>query len=169
MIHVAGLVLITCNHLETLLCQLYRKLLEERITHYLSSEPYVKKVLNKELEDRRTLNLFGWIYARFRRLSADRGCIRATGRTTQSTSNIAAACVPRIRINFPACMNNIYKLLEQGVKLKHGQRFYLTLFLKDLGMPLAEARIFWSSFYRKIKGGKNDIYWMFKRMYKTRL
>ncbi|KAI5634236.1 eukaryotic and archaeal DNA primase, large subunit domain-containing protein [Phthorimaea operculella] len=51
---------------------------------------------------------------------------------------------------FPPCMLNLHQYLRRKHRLSHTQRFYYSLFLKDIGMPVEEAVEFWRLEYRQI-------------------
>ncbi|CAH0582902.1 unnamed protein product [Chrysodeixis includens] len=48
---------------------------------------------------------------------------------------------------FPPCMLNLHQNLRRRHRLTHSQRFYYSLFLKDIGMPVEEAVDFWKAEY----------------------
>ncbi|KAJ1524959.1 hypothetical protein ONE63_009814 [Megalurothrips usitatus] len=48
---------------------------------------------------------------------------------------------------FPPCMKNLHITLRHRHRLSHYSRFYYSLFLKDVGMPMMEAIEFWSKEY----------------------
>ncbi|CAH0385712.1 unnamed protein product [Bemisia tabaci] len=50
---------------------------------------------------------------------------------------------------FPPCMLHLYKTLRARHRLSHQARFYFSLFLKDIGMPLSESLAFWEAEYSK--------------------
>ncbi|KAH9524401.1 hypothetical protein Btru_054436 [Bulinus truncatus] len=50
---------------------------------------------------------------------------------------------------FPPCMNQLMKVLRQCHRLKHHDRIQLTLFLKELGLPLHDALLLWKHEYSK--------------------
>lgn len=56
---------------------------------------------------------------------------------------------------FPPCMLNLHQHLREKHRLTHDQRFYYSLFLKDLGMPVEEAVIFWKKEYQQAPNGKS--------------
>lgn len=49
---------------------------------------------------------------------------------------------------FPPCMLNLHQSLRNKHRLSHSQRFYYSLFLKDIGLPVEEAIDFWRAEYR---------------------
>ncbi|CAG9787405.1 unnamed protein product [Diatraea saccharalis] len=55
--------------------------------------------------------------------------------------------------NFPPCMLNIHEKLRKQHRLPHTERFYYTLFLKDIGMPVDQAIDFWRFEYRQAPNG----------------
>ncbi|XP_013192873.1 uncharacterized protein LOC106136774 [Amyelois transitella] len=56
---------------------------------------------------------------------------------------------------FPPCMLNLHKYLRNKHRLSHTQRFYYSLFLKDIGLSVDEAVNFWSAEYRQNPNGKH--------------
>ncbi|XP_023934755.2 DNA primase large subunit-like [Bicyclus anynana] len=56
---------------------------------------------------------------------------------------------------FPPCMLHLHQHLRNTHRLTHDQRFYYSLFLKDLGMPVEEAIMFWREEYQKPPNGKS--------------
>ncbi|XP_039750962.1 DNA primase large subunit-like [Pararge aegeria] len=56
---------------------------------------------------------------------------------------------------FPPCMFNLHQHLRNTHRLTHDQRFLYSLFLKDLGMPVDEAIIFWRKEYALAPNGKS--------------
>ncbi|XP_063368500.1 DNA primase large subunit-like [Cydia amplana] len=49
---------------------------------------------------------------------------------------------------FPPCMLNLHRNLRARHRLSHTQRFFYSLFLKDIGMPVEEAIDFWRNEYK---------------------
>ncbi|XP_026286560.1 DNA primase large subunit-like isoform X1 [Frankliniella occidentalis] len=64
-----------------------------------------------------------------------------------STMTLLAKDVDGRSIFFPPCMKNMHKILRQRHRLSHLSRFYYSLFLKDVGMPVTESLNFWSQEY----------------------
>ena len=57
--------------------------------------------------------------------------------------------------SFPLCQSTLYTALKQEHHLKHGGRMQLGLFLKDIGVSLNDALIFWKqSFSRRTPADK---------------
>ncbi|XP_041968170.1 DNA primase large subunit-like [Aricia agestis] len=48
---------------------------------------------------------------------------------------------------FPPCMLNLHQHLRMRHRLSHNERFYYSLFLKDIGMPIEESVKFWKLEY----------------------
>lgn len=48
---------------------------------------------------------------------------------------------------FPPCMSTLYSALRKDKRLPHDDRFVFSLFLKEIGLDLAEAIEFWSRYY----------------------
>ncbi|CAK1579088.1 unnamed protein product [Parnassius mnemosyne] len=57
---------------------------------------------------------------------------------------------------FPPCMLNLHQYLRQKHRLSHMQRFYYSLYLKDIGMPVEEAIDFWRMEYKKMPNGSHS-------------
>lgn len=51
--------------------------------------------------------------------------------------------------NFPPCMQNLHLELRRKHRLSHNARFCYTLFLKECGMSLDDAIIYWKTEYSK--------------------
>lgn len=51
--------------------------------------------------------------------------------------------------NFPPCMEHLHLELRRKHRLSHYARFYYTLFLKECGMSLEDALIYWRFEYSK--------------------
>ncbi|XP_050732971.1 DNA primase large subunit-like isoform X2 [Eriocheir sinensis] len=60
---------------------------------------------------------------------------------------------------FPLCMKNLFRKLHQTNRLRHPERFRLTLFLKDIGLPLEENIAFWEKYYSKCSAGACEHTW----------
>lgn len=57
---------------------------------------------------------------------------------------------------FPPCMLNLHRNLRTRHRLSHDQRFYYSLFLKDIGMPIEEAISFWKDEYKLSPNGNHS-------------
>lgn len=57
---------------------------------------------------------------------------------------------------FPPCMLNLHQSLRKKHRLSHSQRFYYSLFLKDIGMPIEEAIDFWRTEYQQTPSGSHN-------------
>ncbi|KAK3082675.1 hypothetical protein FSP39_002306 [Pinctada imbricata] len=57
---------------------------------------------------------------------------------------------------FPPCMKNLVDRLYSVHRLRHHARIQLTLFLKEIGMPIYEALQFWRSEYSKMSTSSED-------------
>lgn len=51
--------------------------------------------------------------------------------------------------NFPPCMEHLYLILRRKHRLSHYARFYYTLFLKECGMNVEDAIVYWKNEYSK--------------------
>lgn len=73
--------------------------------------------------------------------------------TRTNTNTILSSNVDWSSKFFPPCMLNLHRKLRDRHRLSHTQRFFYSLFLKDIGMPVEEAIEFWRSEYRLIPNG----------------
>merc|ERR1719427_744585 len=136
-----------CHHFEHLMKQVFINLIQDKLTSYLQSEAYVPKVMNNQIEDERTRNLFKFLIS-FNTQMKDVLSITSP----KCSARINLRNISRESEYFPKCMKNIYGILEKGEKLSHNQRFNFSLFLKDVGMQMQEATNFWRKYYSKING-----------------
>ncbi|XP_061188054.1 uncharacterized protein LOC133196137 [Saccostrea echinata] len=51
---------------------------------------------------------------------------------------------------FPPCMSVLFQNLHENHRLQHHSRIQLTLFLKEIGMPVHEALHFWRYYYSRV-------------------
>lgn len=58
--------------------------------------------------------------------------------------------------HFPLCMLNLHLELRKKHRLSHSQRFYYSLFLKDIGMPVDESVDFWRAEYTQSPKGSHS-------------
>jgi len=73
---------------------------------------------------------------------------RFNNNTAQVTrGRITAQDVNAQSVYFPPCMVHLYQTLRLRHRLTHEARRQLTLFLKDVGMPIEEALDFWRNEY----------------------
>lgn len=73
---------------------------------------------------------------------------RFNNNTAQVTrGRITAQDVNAQSVYFPPCMAHLYQTLRLRHRLTHEARRQLTLFLKDVGMPIEEALDFWRNEY----------------------
>ncbi|XP_053605317.1 uncharacterized protein LOC128672295 [Plodia interpunctella] len=64
--------------------------------------------------------------------------------------------VDSVSASFPPCMLNLHRYLRNKHRLSHTQRFYYSLFLKDIGLNVNEAVDFWRAEYRQAPNGKHS-------------
>ena len=138
-----------CDTVLQLLVSLYRSVLENQIRTFATSNSYVERVLKGELEDPRTLNLFNSLQSYYKSLISSQQ--RSEG--WEKRRQLKPETVHQLSSMFPKCMKSIFESLHQGRKIKHNERFHFSLFLKDLGMELEEAFVFWSTYYSNILSG----------------
>ena len=62
---------------------------------------------------------------------------------------ITALNIDQEAYNFPPCMEHLHLELRRKHRLSHYARFYYTLFLKECGMNLEDALIYWRNEYSK--------------------
>ncbi|XP_011501408.1 PREDICTED: DNA primase large subunit-like [Ceratosolen solmsi marchali] len=62
---------------------------------------------------------------------------------------ITASNIDNVSVHFPPCMMHLHLQLRHKHRLSHYARFYYTLFLKECGMSLEEAFIYWKYEYSK--------------------
>ncbi|XP_008210880.1 DNA primase large subunit [Nasonia vitripennis] len=66
-----------------------------------------------------------------------------------SSGKITALNIDNEAFNFPPCMYHLHLELRRKHRLSHYARFYYTLFLKECGMNLEDALIYWKNEYSK--------------------
>lgn len=71
-------------------------------------------------------------------------------------SIIYATEVEELSSYFPPCMSVLYTNLKTKHRLSHQARFFLSLYLKDIGMPVKESIQFWKHEYLKPKNCSNS-------------
>jgi DNA primase large subunit len=64
-------------------------------------------------------------------------------------NKITALNIDNESIHFPPCMMHLHLELRHKHRLSHYARFYYTLFLKECGMSLEEALVYWKYEYSK--------------------
>ncbi|XP_075976076.1 DNA primase large subunit-like [Anticarsia gemmatalis] len=72
------------------------------------------------------------------------------------TNVLKSKDVDKTSLYFPPCMLNLHQSLRKKHRLSHSQRFYYSLFLKDIGMPVEEAIEFWRAEYRLHPNGSHS-------------
>lgn len=75
--------------------------------------------------------------------------------TRSSTDILLSNRVDVMSKFFPPCMLNLHYNLRKKHRLSHSQRFYYSLFLKDIGMPVEESIDFWRAEYRQSPSGNH--------------
>uniref|UniRef100_A0A8D8TGQ6 DNA primase large subunit n=1 Tax=Cacopsylla melanoneura TaxID=428564 RepID=A0A8D8TGQ6_9HEMI len=68
----------------------------------------------------------------------------------QSVKIIKFDQVDKESVNFSPCIANVHKILRTIHRLKHNDRFYFSLFLKNIGMTLNESILFWKAEYSQV-------------------
>jgi DNA primase large subunit len=59
-----------------------------------------------------------------------------------------------VRQHAPMCMRNLHESLHSNGHLRHYGRLQYNLFLKDIGLPLEEALLFWRRSFRGMSDDK---------------
>ena len=68
---------------------------------------------------------------------------------------ITAEMVDRlVKQHAPMCMRNLHESLTSNGHLRHYGRLQYNLFLKDIGLPIEEALLFWRRSFRSISDDK---------------
>ena len=117
----------------------------------------VQRVWNGSLEEGNIKSCFAQIFGQFRGYSIAASHSRVTG-------GITADMVEDLVMYFPPCMAMLYRKLKRDKKLKHNDRFQLSLFLKDIGLGVEEQVKFWAAIYSGHKtGGPGGNLWADKR------
>jgi len=127
--------------------QIFINLIQDKLSSYLQSDAYVIKVMNNQIEDERTRNLFKFLI-NYHSFLKDTQSLKSP----KSSGKINLRNISKESEHFPKCMKNIYETLEKGEKLSHNQRFNFSLFLKDIGMQIQDATSFWHKYYSRIHG-----------------
>lgn len=76
--------------------------------------------------------------------------------TRSGTDMLLSKNVDIVSKLFPPCMLNLHQNLRKRHRLSHFQRFYFSLFLKDIGMPVEEAIDFWRAEYCQTPSGSHN-------------
>ncbi|CAH0399042.1 unnamed protein product [Chilo suppressalis] len=85
-----------------------------------------------------------------------KGQINPLLRINHSRQVLYSTQVDKQSQNFPPCMLNLHQQLRKRHRLPHTQRFYYSLFLKDIGMPVDEAVNFWRTEYQQMPNGTHS-------------
>ena len=99
------------------------------------------------LEGGNIKNCFAQIFGQFR------GYKVGTVSSRRVEGGITADMVEGMAMYFPPCIALLYRELMRERKLKHEDRFQLSLFLKDIGMGVEEQCRFWAGIYSRYKTG----------------
>lgn len=127
-----GEAIIQEHHLATFLAGMFEATCSEGAAHFRQSATF--RTLHQDermVELRRSLN---GAYDAHRAYLA-MGC------------KLSAGDVDSQAAYFPPCMSKLYATLRKDKRLPHDDRFVFSLFLKEIGLDLAEAIEFWSQFY----------------------
>ncbi|XP_021351251.1 DNA primase large subunit-like [Mizuhopecten yessoensis] len=101
------------------------------------------RVQTSFLQDKRMRSLTRHIQALFRKHHG----IFEDG--PQIDANLSHDQVPEVMTLFPPCMSHVHHILTTRHRLQHHARIQYTLFLKENGMPVHEALMFWRKEYLK--------------------
>ena len=79
----------------------------------------------------------------------------ASSAITADGSALTASMVdPLVRSHAPLCMRHLHSTLTDTGHLRHYARLQYNLFLKDLGLPIEEALLFWRRSFRNMSDDK---------------
>lgn len=78
-----------------------------------------------------------------------------TYKISKNKSGVSAKNVAKLSpLHFPLCMQSSMEHMKADGHLKHGGRMHLGLFLKGIGLSLADAMVFWRQSFSKVGGDK---------------
>ncbi|XP_063412112.1 uncharacterized protein LOC134694932 [Mytilus trossulus] len=111
-----------------------------------------KEVLKEGLKIAQEKRLLDHVDFRFRKLIAKlvkklREQYKPFAENSNLYTSLSHDTVPRETKLFPPCMFNLQRVLQNRHRLKHHSRIQLTLFLKEIGMPIHEALMYWRKEY----------------------
>lgn len=130
-----GQILFPVERIDDLLESLHRLTLCEGISH-MKNMPFINN-------DSRINDIKRYISKFFR-------CEISSLFNLDKTEKSLLACeIENVSFAFPPCMEHLYKILKNRHRLQHSTRIQLTLFLKDIGLPIDEALLFWEKEYSK--------------------
>ncbi|XP_034256015.1 DNA primase large subunit-like isoform X2 [Thrips palmi] len=136
---VLGKVIVPCGKWSQLLGCLFGEHLKHGMQQLLASNSYTSM-----WDDDRVRYLFRVLKLKFNQ--------NAPSNAMSKYSTLRANEVDQTSLLFPPCMRNMHITLRQRHRLSHYSRFYYSLFLKDIGMPLMESIEFWSKEYAQSTG-----------------
>lgn len=133
-----GLAIVPCGKWAQLLECVFAEHLKYGMQQLLASNSYLRL-----WDDDRVRHLFRVLKSKFNCHSVS---------TMSKNFTLTASEVDQTSLLFPPCMRNMHTTLRQRHRLSHYSRFYYSLFLKDIGMPLIESIDFWSKEYGQSTG-----------------
>ena len=143
---------VNCRLLQSTLGCIFRKIINTKLD-ILSKRnkegqlTSVQRVWSGMLEGGNIKNCFAQIFGQFR------GYKVGTVSSRRVEGGITADMVEGMAMYFPPCIALLYRELMRERKLKHEDRFQLSLFLKDIGMGVEEQCRFWAGIYSRYKTG----------------
>jgi DNA primase large subunit len=72
-------------------------------------------------------------------------------------TDITANMIDGLVVHFPLCMQSLHRELRKNSHLKHFARLQYTLFLKGIGLNMAECIVFWRKSFKLMTDGKCQI------------
>ncbi|XP_067119528.1 DNA primase large subunit-like [Centruroides vittatus] len=123
-----GKILFPIERIDDLLLSLHRLTLFEGLCHMRNLSMIISDVRIKDIEKYLTQFIYDEIYE-------------------ENTNHLKACEVENVSYFFPPCMSHLYNILRTHHRLQHHSRIQLTLFLKDIGLPINEALLFWEKEY----------------------
>ncbi|KAG0723232.1 putative DNA primase large subunit [Chionoecetes opilio] len=135
-----GQAVVECHQVVPLLCCLFSTCYNLAFKHLEQS-----LVLEKATQDPRVSEVIQMLQTLYRRL-----CI---GETTRPARALRHHEVEGESKYFPPCMRDLHGALKAQHRLRHGERYRYSLYLKDIGVPLKENIAFWENFYLKPHSG----------------
>ena len=149
-----GSALVNCRLVKVTLSCMFRKIITIKLDILKKRKErqptLVQSVWGGEVEGGNIKSCFAQIFAQFENYFT----IPAIG-DRKVGEGIRANMVDNLAMYFPPCMAQLYKKLKKEKKLKHEDRFQLSLFLKDIGMSVEEQIVFWEALYssHETRGG----------------
>ena len=149
-----GNAMVNCSSVQVTLSCVFRKIITTKLDNLKKrgerQPTLVQRVWGGMVEEGNLKSCFAQIFSQFEK----QFCIPASGDRI-ARDKIRADMVDNLAKYFPPCMALLYTKLKKGKKLKHEDRFQLSLFLKDIGLSVEEQIVLWETLYssQKTRGG----------------